>query len=166
MTLTLILTRHAKSDWGDPALDDFERPLNGRGRTSALKLGKWIIEQGHLPDIVLVSGARRTVETWGRMSEAMPETATMESVPALYMASADIILNVLRARNSPVIMLIAHNPGIGDFARRIVGTPPDHPKFDIYPTGATTIIRFGAGNWSEIGWGTGEVMNFAVPREL
>ena len=31
MTLTLALVRHAKSDWGDPSLDDHDRPLNERG---------------------------------------------------------------------------------------------------------------------------------------
>jgi phosphohistidine phosphatase len=166
MTLTLILTRHAKSAWDDPALDDFERPLNGRGRTSASKLGEWLIAEGHLPDTVLVSGARRTVETWSRMAENMPSTATMESVPALYLANAQTILNVLRARRSPVIMLIAHNPGIGDFANRILAAPPEHERFLDYPTGATTVIQFDASSWNEIGWGTGQLVDFIVPREI
>ena len=166
MPLTLILTRHAKSAWDDPSLDDFERPLNGRGRSAALKIGQWLISEGHLPDTVLVSGARRTVETWGRMSEIMPATATMVSEPALYLATSDIILNVLRARKSPVIMLIAHNPGIADFAERILAEPPRHEKFLKYPTGATAIIEFKASSWLEIGWGEGQLVDFAVPREL
>ena len=166
MALTLILTRHAKSDWDNPALDDFERPLNGRGREAALRIGKWLIAKGHLPDTVLVSGARRTVETWGRMSDLMPGTATMESVPALYLASADVILNVLRARQSPSIMLIAHNPGIGHFARRIARRGPENKRFDAYPTGATTVLEFDAAKWSDIDWGTGELVDFVEPREL
>lgn len=166
MSLTLILTRHAKSAWDNPALDDFERPLNGRGRSSARKIGEWLVSQGYLPDTVLVSGARRTVETWGRMAEIMPSTATMESVPALYLANADTILNVLRARKSPVIMLISHNPGIGEFAHRIVDAPPQHEKFDKYPTGATTILSFDVTTWAEITWKSGKVLNFIVPREL
>lgn len=166
MPLTLILTRHAKSAWDDPALDDFERPLNGRGRSSALKLGNWLISNGYLPDTVLVSGARRTVETWARMSEKMPSTATMESAPALYLASADIIMNVLKARKSPVIMLIAHNPGIAEFARRIVSAPPHHEKFDKYPTGATSIIEFDTDQWKAIDWKSGRLIDFVVPRDL
>ena len=166
MTLTLILTRHAKSAWDDPSLDDFERPLNGRGRSSALKLGKWLVAEGYLPDTVLVSGARRTVETWSRMAQVMPKTATMESVPVLYLSTSDIMMNVLKARHAPVIMVIAHNPGIADFARRIVAEPPDHEKFDKYPTGATTVLEFDAARWSDIGWGTGRVRDFVVPREL
>ena len=166
MPLTLILTRHAKSAWDDPELDDFERPLDGRGRAAALNIGTWLITQGYLPDTVLVSGARRTVETWSRMAGIMPSTATMESVPALYLASADIILNVLRARRSPVIMLIAHNPGIGDFAARIVANPPSTETFEKFPTCATSIIEFDVEAWRDIGWGEGKLIDFVVPRDL
>ena len=166
MPLTLILTRHAKSAWDDPSLDDFERPLNGRGRSSALKIGNWLVANGHLPDTVLVSGARRTVETWSRMADVMPSTATMVSEPALYLASSDVILRVLQARKSPAIMLIAHNPGIGDFASRILSQTPDHEKFDKYPTTATTVMEFDAPEWSEVQWGSGKLIDFVVPREL
>lgn len=166
MALTLILTRHAKSAWDDPALDDFERPLNGRGRSSAVKIGQWLAGQGHLPDIVLVSSARRCGETWSRMANLLPSTATMESVPALYLASADIIMNVLRAQNAPAIMLIAHNPGIGHFASSILSDQPTHEKFDKYPTGATTVVSFDAPTWRDIEWGTGSLVDFVVPREL
>jgi phosphohistidine phosphatase len=165
MTQTLILTRHAKSDWA-AGLEDFERPLNRRGRMSAPTIAKWLVDAGYLPDVVLVSGARRTVETWERMADAMPETATMESVPALYHASADTILRVLRSQTAPTVMTIGHNPGIGAFARRIVVEPPDHPRFSDYPTAATAVIRFSAASWRDIDWGTGEVLDFAVPRDL
>ena len=96
----LILTRHAKSAWNDPSLDDFDRSLNRRGRKSAEAIGQWLVEAGALPDVVLVSGARRTVETWSRMASAFPATATMKSAPALYHGSAATLLNVLRAENA------------------------------------------------------------------
>ena len=165
MTLTLILIRHAKSDW-DAGLDDFERPLNRRGRQAAPTVAEWLIGHGYLPDAVLVSGARRTVETWERMAGLMPETATMESVPALYHANADTILTLLQSQTEPTVMAIGHNPGIGNFAQRITETYPDHAKFARYPTAATTIIRFDADAWREIKWGTGEVLDFVVPRDL
>lgn len=165
MSLTLILTRHAKSDW-DAGLDDFERPLNRRGREAAPAIAGWLVGEGYLPDVVLVSGARRTVETWERMAGAMPETATMESVPALYHSSADTMLSVLRSQTTPTVMMIAHNPGIATFAEQIVDTPPDHPNFGHYPTAATTVIRFGAESWRDVGWGAGEVLDFVVPREI
>ena len=162
----LILTRHAKSAWDDPTLDDFDRTLNGRGRKSAVAIGDWLVKNGALPDLVLVSGARRTVETWSRMASAFPATATMQSAPALYHGSASTILNVLRAQTARTIMLIGHNPGIGEFAGQILIQPVNHPRFADYPTAATTLIRFDVGNWSEIGWNCGQPEGFAIPREL
>ena len=166
MPLTLILTRHAKSSWGDPKLDDFDRTLNERGRRSADVIGAWLTAHGYLPDLVLVSGARRTVETWSRMAHHFPETATMESNPALYLASAQTILGVLRTQTAPTCMIVCHNPGIADFARRIVAKQPPHPRFNDYPTGATSIIRFEATDWSAIEWATGTVEDVIVPRDL
>ncbi len=166
MPLTLILTRHAKSSWGDPDVDDFDRILNGRGRRSSDAIGAWLAARGHLPDVVLVSDAKRTVETWSRMAHHFPNTATMTSNPGLYLASATTILGVLRTQADPVCMLICHNPGIADFASRIATKPPSHPRFEDYPTGATSIIRFENKRWSDVTWGNGQVEDFIVPRDL
>ncbi|MEL7107008.1 MAG: histidine phosphatase family protein [Pseudomonadota bacterium] len=166
MSLTLILMRHAKSAWDDPTQEDFDRPLNGRGRQSAKAIGDWLVGQGYLPDEVIVSAARRTVETWSRMVKGFPQTTAMQSNPALYLASADTILGVVKTAQVPTIMVIAHNPGIGQFARDITKTPARHPKFQQYPTGATTVITFDAETWDAITWRSGQVADFAVPREL
>ena len=53
MTLQLLLIRHAKSEWGGPALPDHERPLNERGRRDAPRMGRWIAEQGLAPEEVM-----------------------------------------------------------------------------------------------------------------
>ncbi|MEO1238101.1 MAG: histidine phosphatase family protein [Pseudomonadota bacterium] len=166
MSLTLILMRHAKSAWDDPTQEDFDRPLNGRGRTSAHALGLWLLDRGYLPDEVIVSGARRTVETWSRMADRFPATTAMQSNPALYLASAETILGVLKTAQVPTIMLIAHNPGIGQFARKIITSAPPHPKFGQYPTGATTVVTFDIDSWDDLDWGAGAVAEFVVPREL
>ncbi len=166
MTRTLILTRHAKSSWDDPTLDDFDRPLNGRGRKSAVAIGAWLRGKDHVPDEVIVSGARRTVETWGRMAADMPADITMRSEPALYHAGVEAMLGVLRTAREPAVMLVAHNPGIAEFAARLVRNPPDHARFHDYPTGATTVMEFDAQAWTDVDWGTGEPIAFAVPREL
>lgn len=166
MALTLILVRHAKSSWDDPLQDDFDRPLNGRGRKSARAIAEWLARQGYLPDVVLVSGARRTVETWQRMAMKFPETAVMESVPALYLAEPKVILDVLRTQTAPTVMLIGHNPGFGFLATSLATTLPAHPKFAQYPTAATTVFSFSAESWAEVEPGTGQVADFMVPRDL
>ncbi|MXQ06260.1 histidine phosphatase family protein [Alphaproteobacteria bacterium GH1-50] len=165
MTLTLILTRHAKSDWDDPALDDYDRPLNARGRRSAAAIGSWLVAQDLQPDVVLLSGARRTVETWEGMASRFPETS-VETVGKLYLGNAAAILSALRAQSAPTVMVICHNPGIADFARRMARTPPDHPRFGDYPTAATTVMRFDVQTWQEIDWSSAAAAAFTVPRDL
>lgn len=166
MSRTLILMRHAKSSWDQPDQEDFDRPLNGRGRGAAETLGRWLTSHGYLPDEVVVSGARRTVETWSRMAHLFPATTTMQSDPALYMANAETLLGVIRTRAAPTVMLIAHNPGIANFALRIVAAPAAHPKYAQYPTGATSIISFDTADWAQADWGKGTLTDFVVPREL
>lgn len=158
--------RHAKSSWDDPTQDDFDRVLNGRGRKSAKSIARWLVEKGYLPDVVLVSAARRTVETWERMANTMPETATMESSPALYLATSDIILATLKAQTAPSVMVICHNPGIAEFAQAALTEPPQHLKFRQYPTAATCVIEFPQSKWSDIHWGAGQCVDFTVPRDL
>lgn len=166
MSLTLILMRHAKSAWDDPTQEDFDRPLNGRGRRSAQAIGQWLLDRGYLPDEVVVSAARRTVETWSRMAKGFPQTTAMQSNPALYLASAETILGVVKTAEVPTIMLIAHNPGIGQFAGQIAKNPAHHPKFGQYPTCATTVVTFDVESWNEVAWGAGEIADFAVPKDL
>ncbi len=59
----LLLLRHAKSDWGEAGLQDFDRPLAPRGQRAAADMAKAISAAGMLPDRILCSPARRTRET-------------------------------------------------------------------------------------------------------
>lgn len=166
MSLTLILTRHAKSSWHDPLLDDFDRPLNDRGEKSASAIGDWLSKRDLVPGEVIVSGARRTVDTWAGIASRLPQAAKMRSDPALYHAGAQAMLGVLRTARDPIVMLIGHNPGIADFAARLVEGSPDHPRFNDYPTCATTVIQFPATEWAHVDWHQGQCLAFVIPREL
>ncbi len=166
MTRRLILTRHAKSDWGTPGLRDFDRPLNKRGRTSATVVGAWLAEKGYRPDEVILSGAKRTVETWKGIEAAFDPAPPVRADGDLYDASAEAILAVLRRATAPVVMLIGHNPGFADFANRVAVAPPDHWRFRDYPTCATTVMRFPRDDWADVGWREADVIDFVVPRDL
>lgn len=166
MTRTLILTRHAKSSWGDPSLDDFDRTLNDRGRKSAVAIGLWLRQRGFVPDEVIVSAARRTVETWERMAPQMPADIVMRSEPALYHASAETMLAVLRSAHANTVMMIGHNPATCEFANRLAASQPTHVRFSDYPTAATTIFEFPQSTWQDAGWGTARAIDFVIPREL
>ena len=162
----LILTRHAKSAWDDPLTPDHDRPLNDRGKAAAADLGQWLASRGYVPDEVLCSDAVRTRKTYSGIAPALPGSPELVLKPALYHAGAEVMLAVLRHASGNTVMMIGHNPGIADFAGRIVVAPPRNPEFTRYPTGATLVAEFAVEDWAEVGFGSGVTIDFIVPREL
>jgi len=162
----LILTRHAKSAWDDPTMADHDRPLNDRGKTAAADLGQWLASRGYVPGEVLCSDALRTRKTWSGIAPALPGTPVLELKPALYHAGPDVMLAVLKHATADCVMMIAHNPGIAEFAARLVKSAPLNPEFHRYPTGATTVIDFTANSWADISYGDGVCIDFVIPREI
>jgi phosphohistidine phosphatase len=163
MTLRLVLMRHAKSDWSSPGGADRDRPLNARGERAAQALGDWLRAHGYLPDLVLCSSARRTRQTLAGL--ALDAETRLDD--RLYNADPATLLSVIRAAgHAGCLMVIAHNPGIAWLAERMLATPPAHPRFGAYPTGATLVADFDASGWSHIEPGTGRTIDFTVPRDL
>ncbi|MFP4044187.1 MAG: SixA phosphatase family protein [Rhodosalinus sp.] len=157
----LILIRHAKSDWSQ-ALDDHARPLNKRGLRSAPLIGEWLRAQGYLPDEVLCSDAVRTRQTSSGLGIEAPVTFAR----MLYHAEAEDIMEVLRAAEGRTVALIGHNPGIGEFAQRILAEAPEHPRFRDYPTAATLVADFDIDVWDDAGFGEARAVDFVTPRDL
>lgn len=162
----LILTRHAKSAWDDPLTPDHDRPLNERGKAAAADLGQWLASRGYVPEKVLCSDAVRTRQTWSCIAPALPATPLMELKPALYHAGPDVMLAVLRHAKADTVMMIGHNPGIAEFAARLVARAPLNTEFDRYPTGATLVADFIIDSWEEVGFGMGATVDFIIPREI
>jgi phosphohistidine phosphatase len=158
----LILMRHAKSDWAPPAQPDHDRPLNTRGRHAATAMGDWLRRNGLTPGQILCSSAARTQETCARLN--LPRTPDLHAT--LYLAEAADMLRVLHGAHGDTVLMIGHNPGIAALAAHLVSAPPDHPRFDDYPTGATLVAEFDIDDWAELTRGTGRVRHFVIPRDL
>ncbi len=165
-TLRLILTRHAKSSWDDPTMADHDRPLNARGLRSAGLVGEWLASRGDVPDEVLCSDALRTRQTWERLAPHLGANPGVKLKPALYHAGPDVMLAVLRGAKAPVVMMLGHNPGIAEFAQRLLAQPPVDPEFQRYPTGATAVVTFEQTSWDQVAFGTGALLDFLAPRSL
>jgi phosphohistidine phosphatase len=162
----LIVMRHAKSSWADPGQRDLDRPLSKRGRRAADGLGGWLKAKGYRPGQALVSTARRAQETWARVV-AVAGAAPTSYVPEIYHAAPETLLAVLRAApDADCVLLLGHQPGIGEFARRLLAEVPADGDFAKFPTGATAVIDFTADGWSEVGWGGGRLADFVVPRRI
>ena len=169
----LLLLRHGKSSRDDPSIADHERRLSKRGRKAAEAMRHMMRSEGLVPDLVLVSPARRTMETLAAL-QPWDKPPLIDSQEELYLAPAPRILKLLRNVSDGVrsVLLIGHNPGLQELATLLVGahTKAATEKHALslakaYPTCALAEFAL-TGPWSKIGEGSGQLTRFVTPREL
>jgi len=143
---TLLVLRHAKSSWNDPALDDHERPLNKRGRRDAPRMGELVREYGLMPGVVISSDAVRARLTAEAVAEAARYAGEILLDPRLYMAGpADILSLLQRVReNAQTVMIVGHNPGLEQLVEQLTGEPQD------LPTAALAQIGLPIDQWRDL----------------
>ena len=119
---TIILLRHAKSDWTG-ALPDFDRPLAERGRAQAPLAGRWLASHAGAIDLAVVSPARRARETWELVSAELAPAPPVRFDERVYAASADQLLAIAREAADDVrtLILVGHNPGMEQLASLLAG---------------------------------------------
>jgi len=123
---TLLLLRHAKSDWSSH-VPDIGRPLNERGRGDAKRMGLYLKQQGLIPDKMLVSVAQRAVETASLLVSQLPVTQSdMVFDKSLYLADKDMLCDNIAgyAENNPCLLVLAHNPGLDYLVNYLAATQP------------------------------------------
>jgi phosphohistidine phosphatase len=164
----LFLLRHAKSSWEDSELADHDRPLAARGRRAAKLMRGHMLREGITPGLVLCSSSRRTVETLGRIAPALDEAVPTLIEQDLYAASAERLLDRLRAVEDDVesVLLIGHNPAIEDLALTLAGSGDKLPELrSKYPTGALATLEFD-GRWNALRPGAARLTDFVSPKRL
>jgi len=167
----LLLLRHAKSSWDTAAVPDRDRPLNARGRRTAIAMRRAMRDLGLAPDLILVSSARRTLETMSAL-EPWDDTPLVEPMDDLYLANDEQLLDALRGVSETVrsVLLIGHNPGMHELAVRL--TDPRVSGGGLvnrvragFPTGALAEFSV-TGPWSRLGAGNLRLMRFLTPKML
>lgn len=130
---TLLLMRHAKSSHADANLSDHDRPLNRRGNRNAPQMADLLREKECIPDKVVCSSALRTRQTADLMAPIL--NCPVEVRQELYLAPVETIETVVNSyRALSCLLVIAHNPGIEEFAYWVTD------EIQRIPT--ATIIRF------------------------
>ena len=167
---SLLLMRHAKSDWGTPALDDFDRPLNERGVGAAPTMAHYIAANDLTPDLVMCSTALRARETWSLLAPHLGDEISVDFRDDLYNASSDDILAIIKSAPAAIsrLMVLAHNPGMHELAVALAASardPNEARRLDNnLPTAALVVLSFAANQWSAIDRGV--LDRFIRPREL
>jgi phosphohistidine phosphatase len=179
-THRLVLLRHAKSAW--PEVADHDRPLAGRGRRDAPRMGRWLRDSGHVPGQVLCSTARRARETWQLAGEGLAAAPPVTFEPRIYQASAESLLAVVRETPPPVgtLLVVGHEPAMRDLALTLAGFAPlaaagpgagagapglAQRILTKFPTAAAAVLEFG-GDWSTLAAGHARMTAFVTPADL
>jgi len=164
----LYIVRHAKSSWKTDGLDDFHRPINGRGRKAAPTMGHYMQQHGIQPDLILCSAAIRARETLELILTALDDEPRIEIEEDLYLASAGTLLERLRRLGDgpDSVMMIGHNPGLHDLALSMAVPGGEQVPAEKYPTAALTELNFEGQSWADIGPHTGDLVRFVTPRSL
>lgn len=166
----LCLMRHAKSDWSDPAKDDFHRPLNARGLVAADFMADFVA-RSYRPDAVLCSTARRALETFRPLAQKLGKNVPVIYRDELYHAMPDVLLNEIH--NAPpdasVLLVVAHNPGLVLLAQALAEDPEEELALEVangVPTGGFIVFDFDVDAWTGIEEGAGRTVFFGKPRKL
>ncbi len=153
-------------------LPDDERQLNKRGKKAAPLMGRYMAEQGLVPDRVLCSPAVRASETWRLASKALPECPEAEYIDGLYdFSSGSSFVELIRQHggDAETLLLVGHNPSMEGLAHLLcssgdtVGLERMSHK---YPTAALAVIDFHFDNWTRLAPSSGHLERFVRPKDV
>ena len=159
----LTLVRHAKSDWSDRSLDDFDRPLNARGERDAPEMAARLVAAGLVPTLMISSPARRALTTAQVFADAfgVPRSRIRQADEA-YLASPGELLDLVRKRGGSArhVMVFGHNPGISGFGAWLAG---DEPLGEV-PTCAVASLQVPVSRWGDLEFGTAQRDFYDFPK--
>jgi phosphohistidine phosphatase len=164
----LGLLRHAKSDWDDLGLKDFDRGLNGRGRKGAKLMGQHIAEHGVAWERTVASPAERVKRTLE--ASGLGRDATWDE--RVYLAGPATLIEVLRevGGDPKSVLLVGHNPGLQELIFELVPPEAENELFgeavEKLPTAAFAVLECDIDRWSDLAPGSARLVHLARPRDL
>lgn len=160
---TLLILRHAKSSWKQPALDDHDRPLSPRGARDAPRMGALLRRRGLTPDLIVSSTAVRARTTADRVADRSGCGGVVRLDRRLYLARPETIASVAGGLGGGAarLLVVGHNPGLEELVARLTGAA------EILPTAALAQVRLPIDAWSGLSTSTrGALVGLWRPREL
>ena len=164
----IILLRHGKAEMPSIDCSDFDRPLNARGTQDAAAIGKFLATHKLLPDLVLVSPARRTMQTLDQVNQDWQDRIPVRLIQSLYEASAQTVLSAIfdNAGDSQSVLVIGHNPSLVVLLNHL--TSNDFSAFNttVFPTCTLADIGFEAAHIGDIDCEQGRLISLKTARDL
>ena len=160
---TLILVRHAKSDWANTGLDDFDRPLNERGKKDTPLMAQRLLNKKITIDLIMASPAKRAAKTAKIFAETMGiKKEALLFKEELYLCNAPVFFSVIEntADDYNSIAIFSHNNGITDFANLLTTV-----HIDNIPTCGIFAVQASCSNWADFKKAEKEFLFFDYPKK-
>lgn len=160
---TLLIIRHAKSSWEWDTLNDFDRPLNERGKRDAPLMAQRLMDKNILIDAFVSSPAKRarkTAEYFAETYQRKKEDIVL--VSELYHAAPDTFFEVVQGLNdgANTVALFSHNPGITAFVNQLTETV----RIDNMPTCGIFAVSMEAVAWKQFKQAKKDFLFFDYPK--
>ena len=164
----IILLRHGKAEMPSIDCSDFDRPLNARGTQNAAAIGKFLASHKLLPELVLVSPARRTLQTCDQVNQEWQDRIPVRLVDSLYEASAQTVLSAIfdNAGDCRSVMVIGHNPSLVVLLNHLTSNHTSAFNTTIFPTCTLADIGFEAAHITDIDCEHGRLISLKTVRDL
>jgi phosphohistidine phosphatase len=166
----LILLRHAKTERAEPGERDRDRKLVKRGRTDVPVIGAYMVNHGLVPDLAIVSPAKRTQETWTLLAAAFAKAPRMVTDDRVYSASSEKLIGVIgETRKAQCLLVIGHNPGLHDLAVQLIVSGDEAARERLsekLPTSGLVVIDLPFDEWPLLHPQVGRLECFISPREI
>jgi phosphohistidine phosphatase len=155
---TLVVVRHAKSDWHTGVADD-QRPLNPRGRRDAPEIGTWLAANLDGIDLVVCSTATRARQTWSLAAGGLDRAPEVRYEPRVYDATHGDLMSVVDELPDEVATaaIVGHNPGLAELVAVVSGEQVE------LKTSTVAVLRW-TGPWAQVWTRRASLVALATPR--
>ncbi len=160
---TLYIIRHAKSSW-DGIEDDFDRPLNSRGKSNAPMMGHVLFNKNIKPDLIISSPALRAKTTALLIAKEIGyDKDSMIFNETIYESSTQNIIDIINHISDEVdsLAIVGHNPALTDVINVLSGSG----RLDNLPTMGVFAVKFDLNSWKEVNYNSGEPLFFEYPKK-
>ena len=160
---TLLILRHAKSDWGNSKLSDHDRPLNDRGKYDAPRMGAWLKQKNMVPELIISSTAERALTTAEMVALASDFEGELRSTKHFYLAGPPDCIEALNALPDSYerVMVVGHNPGMEELVALLTDT--ERP----FTTANVAVVELPIASWGELSiFSDGRLKHHWQPKDL
>ena len=166
----LMLLRHAKTERAEPGERDRDRKLTKRGRTDVPVVGTYMAQHRLVPNLAIVSPAKRAEETWALLAACFAKSPRVVTDERVYNASPERLIGIIgESGKVRSLLVVGHNPSLHELAVQLIASGDVEARERLaenLPTSGLVVIDVPFDDWALLRPRAGRLERFVSPRLL